>query len=290
MNIALFNNTKPWVQLLFTVFVATVCFLVFFLISNLITGAIYGFSTNLGDIGRLKLTQSILSIGLFLVPAIISAKLFAISAKKYLGLTQKPKVLQIISILFLVIMLMAISDFLLEINKSIELPAALQKAWLEYRKDAQDLVFKFILHNKGTASLLINIFVIAMIPALGEELMFRGVLQRIMLKFSPKGHLAVWLTAILFSAVHFDFFGFLPRMFLGLTLGYLMLYTGNLWLSIIAHFINNSIGVLGYHFFTDEIKAMEASQVPISMEEFIWVLMLLLVSFITFRNIVKQSE
>jgi len=60
-------------------------------------------------------------------------------------------------------------------------------------------------------------------------------------------HVAIWTTAIIFSAIHFQFFGFLPRMLLGALFGYVLIYTGSIWMPVLAHFINNSVGVLGYY-------------------------------------------
>ena len=92
--------------------------------------------------------------------------------------------------------------------------------------------------------LLFNIVLIAVIPAIGEELLFRGVLQRIFTEWFKNPHWGIWIAAILFSAIHMQFFGFLPRLFLGLFFGYLLEATGSLWIPIVAHFINNLTGVL----------------------------------------------
>jgi membrane protease YdiL (CAAX protease family) len=83
--------------------------------------------------------------------------------------------------------------------------------------------------------------VVVVITAFGEELLFRGILQNLMWKITNNAHVAIWITAVLFSALHFQFYGFLPRMMLGLVFGYLYLWSGNLWIPIIGHFINNGL-------------------------------------------------
>ena len=88
--------------------------------------------------------------------------------------------------------------------------------------------------------------------ALSEEIFFRGLLQQLFIKNKVNVHVAIILTAILFSAFHLQFFGFIPRMFLGIVLGYLYYITQNLWVSIIAHFCNNAFAVLAMHFYTPE--------------------------------------
>src|SRR5207344_1198984 len=99
---------------------------------------------------------------------------------------------------------------------------------------------------KGTSvlSLAINLFIIAFLPALGEELFFRGMMQKLFSQLTKNNHLAIIITSIIFSAIHLQFYGFLPRMVLGIFLGYLLVWSGSLWLPILAHFVNNASAVL----------------------------------------------
>jgi len=99
---------------------------------------------------------------------------------------------------------------------------------------------------------LAGLLVIAVIPALGEEVLFRGVLQNIFQKSfgHTQPHAAIWLAAFVFSAIHLQFYGLVPRMLLGALFGYLYVWSGNLWYPIVAHFANNSITLLAiflYH-------------------------------------------
>ena len=98
-----------------------------------------------------------------------------------------------------------------------------------------------------------------LVAALSEELFFRGLLQQILIKNKINAHIAIVLTAVLFSAFHLQFFGFLPRLFLGLILGYLYYITQNLWVSITAHFINNAFAVISVHLFSDQIAPAAAN-------------------------------
>jgi len=88
--------------------------------------------------------------------------------------------------------------------------------------------------------LLFNLLTIAVLPAIGEELLFRGIIQTNLEKGFKKPHLAIWLTALIFSFIHFQFQGFIPRVLLGALLGYLFLWSRNLWVPIIAHLIYNA--------------------------------------------------
>ena len=88
---------------------------------------------------------------------------------------------------------------------------------------------------------------LAVLPAIGEELIFRGVFQKIFYDFFKSGHMAIWVTAFLFSALHFQFYGFIPRLILGLVFGYLFFWSGTLWLPVLSHFVNNAVPVIGVY-------------------------------------------
>ena len=105
----------------------------------------------------------------------------------------------------------------------------------------------------SVSDLLIALLVIAILPGIGEELVFRGMTQQLFIesKFNP--HLSIWLAAIIFSAIHFQFFGFLPRMLLGALFGYLFYWSGNLLIPIIAHVFTNGAQVLLMYIYKEDL-------------------------------------
>ena len=105
-------------------------------------------------------------------------------------------------------------------------------------------ITKLLLGSTAVSDLLINLLVIAIIPAIGEELLFRGVIQKQFIALTESKGAAVVLTSLLFSALHMQFFGFLPRFALGVLLGFLYVWSGSLWLPIMAHFFNNATAVI----------------------------------------------
>ncbi len=121
-------------------------------------------------------------------------------------------------------------------------------AELKKLEDQAALTTETMLEMKNIGQLLLNLFLVAVVPAICEELAFRGVLQSQLAKSFKNIHLAIWVTAIIFSAIHFQFFGFLPRMVLGAIFGYVLIYSGSIWMPILAHFINNSIFELRINF------------------------------------------
>lgn len=106
-----------------------------------------------------------------------------------------------------------------------------------------------ILTMPDTYTLLINLFVVALVPAICEEIAFRGVLQSQLAKVTRNPHVAIWLTAFVFSFVHFQFYGFIPRMLLGAFFGYLVVHSGSIWAAVLAHFINNAAAVLSKYLY-----------------------------------------
>jgi len=135
-------------------------------------------------------------------------------------------------------------------NEGLHLPSFLFpiESWMRQSEaEAMRMTEAFLIMDTPL-DLLINLIIIAIIPAIGEELLFRGLIQKLFLKWNGKLHLSVWLTAFVFSAVHIQFLGFFPRLLLGAVLGYMLVWSGSLWLPIIAHFTNNAFAVLLTYF------------------------------------------
>ena len=150
----------------------------------------------------------------------------------------------LIAFLFAVAALPMIS-LLTEWNKGMELPsflASMEEMMRQMEESAKEVTDQF-LNTSSVGMMFVNLFVIALLPAVGEEMMFRGWLQRVLGK-SVNYHTAIWVSAFVFSAIHFQFYGFIPRMLIGAALGYLYCYTGSLWASIVAHFTNNAVAVI----------------------------------------------
>jgi membrane protease YdiL (CAAX protease family) len=131
----------------------------------------------------------------------------------------------------------------------------------EMQNRNEDLI-KAFLHMENRSDLIWNLTVMALIPALGEEFLFRGCIQPMIQKSTGKVHLAVWLTAFLFAAMHMQIVGFLAMLILGAFLGYLRLYGGNIWLPVLGHYMNNSMMVFGAYILAKEGIPMEALDAP----------------------------
>ncbi|WP_216690994.1 CPBP family intramembrane glutamic endopeptidase [Hymenobacter siberiensis] len=126
-------------------------------------------------------------------------------------------------------------------NAGAHFPAALHdfEVWARASEDKAAVLTKFLTNFNSPARFWVGVLVIGLVPAVAEELVFRGVIQKNLVRwFSP--HVGVWLGAAIFSAIHMQFFGFVPRFVLGLVLGYLYLWSGNILVSMAAHFTQNA--------------------------------------------------
>ena len=97
------------------------------------------------------------------------------------------------------------------------------------------------------SGLIINLIMIAGLAAFGEELLFRSTLQQFLVKKCKNAHIGIIVTSIIFSLIHFDIYGFLPRVVLGMILGYMYFYSGSIWVPMIMHFVNNGTVVVLYY-------------------------------------------
>ncbi len=167
----------------------------------------------------------------------------------YLKLRGPLKITAVLIAILVTVGSLAFMGFTKQINDMLVLPeflSGLEEMMRTMEDEGEKLIMMFLEVN-GIGGLLLNILMIAIIPAIGEELLFRGALQQLVQEWTKKPHLAIWLTAALFSFFHFQFYGFLPRMFLGAMFGYLFYWSGSLWYPIIGHFMNNGFQVVGYY-------------------------------------------
>lgn len=147
--------------------------------------------------------------------------------------------------LFFAVAALPMISLLAEWNKGMELPsflASMEEMMRQMEESAMMLTERF-LNTSSVGMMFVNLFVMALLPAICEEMMFRGWLQRVLGK-SVNYHTAIWVAAFVFSAIHFQFYGFIPRMLIGAALGYFYYYTGSLWAPIVVHFTNNAAAVV----------------------------------------------
>ena len=237
------------------------------------------------SVTALKWVQLIQTTAIFLLPPLCMAYLWSKQPFQYLHLTtpchttsrsdttcpggtQPREATLPISIALMLVALPAI-NLLSHLNQQMTLPAFLEplEQWMKTSEENAAALTEQFLNVTTFSGLIINLLLMALLPAVAEELTFRGILQRLFqpstsrsdttcpegtqpreaAQPAPRGsHLAIWCSAILFSAIHLQFYGFVPRMLMGALFGYMLVWTGSLWTPILMHLTNNAVAVLLY--------------------------------------------
>jgi len=210
------------------------------------------------EIIRMKWIQLLSVIGSFLIPPIICAYLWdeGHRPERWLQMDRGAHwSLFLLAIGIMIVALPAVNLFEY-LNRMIPMP----QSAIDAEANADELMKSFLQTN-SLGDILVNLGLFAVLPAICEEMTFRGTLQQILYKGqsdqgqSTKVHIAIWVTAIIFSAIHMQFLGFIPRMLMGALFGYLFVWSGSLWIPIVMHFTNNAIGILLYNSNADTMSA-----------------------------------
>ncbi len=212
----------------------------------------------------LKFFQILQTLGMFILPPLVLA--FALDPKplRYLQLDRKPTGIMVAIVCAIILVYGPVIEWFSVVNQHLVLPNWMSsiEAWMRNSENQANEITQAFLSTKSFGGLVSNLFIVAVLPAIGEELLFRGLLQKLVKGMTGNYHWAIWITAVFFSALHLQFFGFLPRLLLGALFGYLLEWTGTLWLPMIAHFINNAAGVIVF-FVTGEGLEPDKPETPI---------------------------
>lgn len=262
---------KHWfVQILWLVFFVLLAGIVFSSIGQLIAYAIYG-TLNMYEAASpaayIRIVQTFGSIGMFLVPALLFAYCQDRKWLNYGAANRKPHYLLVNITLLLSIVILPLVAVTEQWNQSLQLPESMANVqqWMRAMEDRAEEMMTLLTFEHSNTTLILNLIVMAAIPALCEEFLFRGAIQSFLQKQTGKPHLAIWITAVIFSAIHLEFFGFFPRLLLGAYLGYLLYWSRSLWLPILAHFLHNALSLIitfslqGRGVIVEDVKFTEVS-------------------------------
>ena len=262
----LLDSLTPFSRILFSLLLVIACFAITFFAGLLLAGPLFGISMKeimetLSDVENpqtihvLKYFQVIQSFGLFIFPAMLAGYFFERSSARYLALSKPSGWLIYLATLVLMFACLPLINWMVTVNESMKLPGFLSgmEEWMKTTEEQAAKLTDTFLIMPYVGVLIFNLVMIALLPAIGEEFLFRGLLQRLVKEWLGNIHVAIFIAAFLFSALHMQFYGFLPRMMLGVMFGYLFYWSGSLWVPIWGHFINNGSAVifayLGQHGF-----------------------------------------
>lgn len=253
------SDMPPGLQLIAALLCVVIVFVVaypLFLLAGRLSGVdLQAMSDAIGgtgaDLRSLKYLQLAQHVSLFILPVIVWSALSRDGVAGYTGLNLTPGREHIVLVVFIALLLIPVNSYTSYLNLSLKLPEWLSatQEWMQHKEEQGELLTTLLIQSETIASLLMNLLILAVIPAIGEELFFRGMLQKLLKAIIGWPHLTVVITAIIFSALHFQFYGFLPRLILGVVYGYLFMWSGSVWLPALAHFINNAVPVVLSYFY-----------------------------------------
>ena len=260
------SEAHPFSKIIFSLFIVLVTFLITFLLGFLIAIPVFHINiseltnilTNYDDpdtIKFLKYLQTIQAFGLFIIPAFIIGYLFNSKSSGYLRFNERITSRSIIFTIFILLASVPIINSLAILNGNMQFPDFLAglENWMKEKEMSAQVLTESFLQMDSIGSLVFNLFMIAVLPSIGEELIFRGVFQRLFAEWTKNIHWGIIISAFLFSAMHMQFYGFIPRLMLGVLLGYLFYWSGSIWVPILGHFVNNAAAVIFYYFYADEM-------------------------------------
>ncbi|HEX6848361.1 MAG TPA: CPBP family intramembrane glutamic endopeptidase [Chitinophagaceae bacterium] len=252
---AYFKKVHPFLQLIMFAGMSIGCFMIIGFIGTLVLSKVTGIDLlTIGDPDKwdysdpslLTFLRGMLVIqffALYIIPCFLFARFCDPEPALYLGLKSAKPIYFILGIVVLLVALPLV-DWAGTINHAL-IP---ETTWLgEWMKESEETAAKqigFMLKRNSVQDLLLNLVLIAVFAGVGEELFFRGVLQRLFIKIFKNPWAGILVTAFIFSAVHLQFYGFIPRFILGILLGLIYWYSGSLWSAIIAHFAYDAFAVI----------------------------------------------
>lgn len=204
----------------------------------------------------LRWIQVVSTFFMFFVPAIMMAVYMSRKPFRFIGFNGHVSNKQYLFTILIMLAALPLSGALGELNKMIPLSPELTIKF-KVLEDQYTEQVKVISSIKGFPDYIASIVLMAMLPALFEEMLFRGGVQNLMFRQTKNLWVTVIITSIIFSAIHMSFYGFLPRMMLGIVLGLLYQWTGSLWLAVLGHFLNNAIGVTQIYWYQQQGKSIE---------------------------------
>lgn len=255
---ALLEGLRPSEKFLFVVIILFILGLIFQLFGAFVAGLIYGYGfseiLSLGSfddpnyVAASKLIQIIGSIGTFIIPAFLFSYLFEGDLFSYYRFRDPTGGWSLLLTILMIVSVIPFINYMAEINLRMNFPIRSVDHFLKQLEGDAEEIMRAFTATRSFGGLLVNLLMVGVIAAVGEELIFRGVIQRLLHGMVKNIHLAILIASILFSAFHFQFFSFLPRFILGIVMGYLMYYGRSIWYPILAHFVNNAMGVTYYYF------------------------------------------
>lgn len=192
----------------------------------------------------IRISQTFVTIGTFLIPSLLFAYCQSRQWFDYNAANRRPPQSMINMVLILSMTLLPVVGMLSSFNQNIMPQEGTIAEFMRNLEEAANDILKLVTSQRSSWDLISNIMVFAVLAGICEEFLFQGALQPLMMKWTKNPHVGILLTAFIFSVLHFQFYGFIPRFMLGVYLGYLFYWSRSLWLPILAHILHNALSIL----------------------------------------------
>lgn len=257
MKTPLLGNQSPLTRLIFTILLTISCFLVTFILGILLANPVFKVDlfnsfpaindySDPSTIKLLKYLQIVQSFGLFIIPPLLAGYFFERNSIAYLKIDRSSRPLIYLLVLVIMFAALPLINEMVLFNEAMRLPEFFKgvEDWMRSMENEAAKLTEAFMKTNSTEGFIVNMIMIAVLPAIGEEFLFRGLLQRLFNEWIKNIHIAIFIAAFLFGAMHLQFYGILPRMMLGVLFGYLFYWSGSIWIPVFAHFINNASAVI----------------------------------------------
>lgn len=218
-----------------------------------------GAITNPANSNAFKAMQIVSTFFIFFLPPVIYAFICYKNGWLALGLQKRVKSSLIFFSALIMLVTLPVSEMLASLNKAIPLPGGWRKTF-DVMEASYESQITAMVNLDSASGIAVSVLMVAILPAIFEELLFRGGLQNIIKRWSGNPWLAIILTSLIFSAIHGSWYGFIPRTVLGILLGFIFYTTGNLWYSIFMHFVNNFTALLFLYIY--HLKGVAIKDMP----------------------------
>lgn len=250
---------SPLKGIFFTIVLLTLGLILFFAFATIITSLASGHwgipgSLDNNYLNSLRIMQISQTIGMFIFPAVVMAFLSSKKPWRWLGFQPMIKKEALLAIVIMIAFIPGI-NLIAELNGMIPVPQ-----WMIDLEKSAEQTLKSLLITDSFSIFSINLLMVGILPAIGEELFFRSLLQKYFIQATKNPHWGVFITSFIFSAIHMQFLGFIPRLLMGMAFGYIYLWTGTILIPMLMHFVNNSMAVVLYYM-------VGLGQLPIDIEE-----------------------
>jgi len=238
----------------------------------------------------LRYFMALQTIALFGIAPLTIAWVYRKKADSLYLLNKKPTLYFLLLSICFIILVNPFINLLMEFNGNIMDALLGASNSLKDQDLSTQKIVESLLKDTSFSALLINAIVIAFLPAALEELFFRGLLQKVVLSKYMNSHMAILSTAFLFSFIHFQFYGFLPRFVLGVAFGYILLWTGSLWVTICIHFANNFMAVFVQNLISRQLLSESINTVGTNQTSWIGFLSAIVAAFLLWMLFRKYQQ